>query len=652
MRRFGKGLKKMARGINVLLTLVDKFSAPITAVTTKTGKAERQFKNTQNAVNNFAKGANNKFLGLVGTVGKLGAIAGTLGGVLTIGGIVAASQKWLELAKDQVEAETKLEAVLKNVASIQAMGGDYYKQVKNDLVGYAGELQKVGVVGDEVTLSGMQQLATFQLNGEQIKTLSGGMLDLLVQQKGMNATQQDAVGIANMIGKAMTGQVTAMSRVGITMTEAEQEIIKNGDAMTKAATIAKVLQNNVGGVNAALAKTDEGKAKQAMNAYGDMLENFGKKLSPIKSKLWGAFGKLLPVIESKAMVVFDLISKKFDQLAPLIDKYLPQIIDGFVQLIDFAFRTFSILGDVMGFLLDNSNVLLPVLGGLVAGFTAFNLAVQGAAVLKTVIGFMQGVSAAGGMMNFVLSLSRIAFASLGIGLVVAILILLYQRSEKVRVIMQAVYERLKVFGSYIAEVLKPLFETAFSVIETVVTGAFMQVMTVVNTIQTVFTNLIDFIVNVFTGNWSGAWQNVINIFGSLFDGLVQLVRTPLNLIIDMVNKVISSINGINITIPSWVPGFGGKGFKPDLPTVPNFATGTSYFKGGLAEINEDGRGEIVNLPSGSQIVPHDKSAGQMNLQPQIALYLTIQGNVIGNEEYADYVGDVIVAKLRAALGNI
>ena len=86
--------------------------------------------------------------------------------------------------------------------------------------------------------------------------------------------------------------------------------------------------------------------------------------------------------------------------------------------------------------------------------------------------------------------------------------------------------------------------------------------------------------------------------------------------------------------------------------MPNFATGTSYFKGGLAEINEDGRGEIVNLPSGSQIVPHDKSAGQMNLQPQIALYLTIQGNVIGNEEYADYVGDVIVAKLRAALGNI
>lgn len=636
----------------MLLTLVDKFSAPITAVAGKTKQAERQFKNTQNAVNNFAKGANNKFLGLVGTVGKLGAIAGTLGGVLTIGGIVAASQKWLDLAKDQVEAETKLEAVLKNVTSIQAMGGDYYKQVKNDLVGYAGELQKVGVVGDEVTLSGMQQLATFQLNGEQIKTLSGGMLDLLVQQKGMNATQQDAVGIANMIGKAMTGQVTAMSRVGITMTEAEQEIIKNGDAMTKAATIAKVLQNNVGGVNAALAKTDEGKAKQAMNAYGDMLENFGKKLSPIKAKLWGAFGKLLPVIESKAMIVFDLISKKFDQLAPLIDKYLPQITDAIVSIIDGAFKGFDILSDVFGFLIDNSEILIPVLAGITAAFTAFNVISTVSSGLDKIKDFTSGISAAGGIMKFIATMNPFALWAIGIGLLIAALVYLYRNWDKVKAAVLSVWDSIKAFGNYIASIFSPLFETVFSVIETVVTGAFMQVMTVVNTIQTVFTNLIDFIVNVFTGNWSGAWQNVINILGSLFDGLVQLVRTPLNLIIDMVNKVISSINGINFTVPSWVPGFGGKGFKPDLPTVPNFATGTSYFKGGLAEINEDGRGELVNLPSGSQIVPHDKSAGQMNSQPQIALYVTIEGNVIGNEEYADYVGDVIVAKLRAALGNI
>lgn len=629
----------------MLLTLVDKFSAPITAVAGKTKQAERQFKNTQNAVNNFAKGANNKFLGLVGTVGKLGAVVGTLGGVLTIGGIVSASQKWLEMGQAQVEAETKLEAILKNVTSIQAVSAEHYKTVRKELSAYASELQNLGVVGDEVTLAGMQQLATFQLNGEQIKMLSGGMLDLLVQQKGMNATQQDAVGIANMIGKAMTGQVTAMSRVGITMTESEKEIIKNGDAMTKAATIAKVLQNNVGGVNAAMAKTDAGKAQQGMNTYGDMLENLGIKLMPLKGKFWSVIGGLTPVIENKAMKVLDRFIKKFDELSPVIDKYIPAVIDGIVKFGDVIFDTFEVVGKIIAFMIDNSEILIPVLAGITAAFTAFNVITAVDNIRKS-LDMTQGLLKAIGMAN------PFVWWAIGVGSLIAVLVYLYRNWDKVKASVLSVWNSIKAFGNYIASIFSPLFETVFSVIETVVTGAFMQVMTVVNTIQTVFTNLIDFIVNVFTGNWSGAWQNVINIFGSLFDGLVQLVRTPLNLIIDMVNKVISSINGINFTVPSWVPGFGGKGFKPDLPTVPNFATGTSYFKGGLAEINEDGRGEIVNLPSGSQIVPHDKSAGQMNLQPQIALYLTIQGNVIGNEEYADYVGDVIVAKLRAALGNI
>lgn len=636
----------------MLLTLVDKFSVPITAVAGKTKQAERQFKNTQNAVNNFAKGANNKFLGLVGTVGKLGAVVGTLGGVLTIGGIVSASQKWLEMGQAQVEAETKLEAILKNVTSIQAVSAEHYKTVRKELSAYASELQNLGVVGDEVTLAGMQQLATFQLNGEQIKMLSGGMLDLLVQQKGMNATQQDAVGIANMIGKAMTGQVTAMSRVGITMTESEKEIIKNGDAMTKAATIAKVLQNNVGGVNAAMAKTDVGKGQQGMNTYGDMLENLGIKLMPLKGKFWSVIGGLTPVIENKAMKVLDRFIKKFDELSPVIDKYIPAVIDGIVKFGDVMFDTFEVAGKVIAFMIDNSEILIPVLAGITAAFTAFNVISTVSSGLDKIKDFTSGISAAGGIMKFIATMNPFALWAIGIGLLIAALVYLYRNWDKVKAAVLSVWDSIKAFGNYIASIFSPLFETVFSVIETVVTGAFMQVMTVVNTIQTVFTNLIDFIVNVFTGNWSGAWQNVINILGSLFDGLVQLVRTPLNLIIDMVNKVISSINGINFTVPSWVPGFGGKGFKPDLPTVPNFATGTSYFKGGLAEINEDGRGELVNLPSGSQIVPHDKSARQMNSQPQIALYVTIEGNVIGNEEYADYVGDVIVAKLRAALGNI
>lgn len=642
----------MARGINVLLTLVDKFSTPISAVTGKTKQAERQFKNTHNAVNSFAKGANSKFLGLVGTVGKLGLALGTLGGVLTISGFLSASEKWLEMGKAQVEAETKLEAVLKNVASIQAVSADHYKVVRKELSGYSSELQNLGVVGDEVTLAGMQQLATFQLNGEQIKMLSVGMLDLLVQQKGLNGTQQDAVGIANMIGKAMTGQATAMSRVGITMSEAEIETIKTGDAMTKAATIAKVLQQNVGGVNAAMAKTDLGKAQQGMNTYGDMLENLGIKLMPIKGKFWSIIGGLTPIIENKVMKVLDRFIKKFDELTPTIDKYVPAIIDLIVKMGDVMFEVFDLVGKTIGFLVDNSEIVIPILAGITAAFTAFNVISSISSGIDKIKEFNSGISAASSMMKFLTAMNPFALWVIGIGLLVAALVYLYRNWDKVKAVFLSMWESIKAFGNYISSVFKPLFETAFMIIGTIVNGVFMQIMTVVNMIQTVFFNLIGFIVNIFTGNWSMAWQNVINIFGSLFDGLVQLVRTPLNAIIDMVNKVISGINSINFTVPSWVPGAGGQNFNSNIPNVPNFATGTSYFKGGLAEINEDGRGELVNLPNGSQIVPHDKSVVQNATSPNIKVEIIVQGNIIGNEEYAAYLANFIVTRLSAAVGNV
>ena len=68
-------------------------------------------------------------------------------------------------------------AVLGNVASIQARGAGAAAQAKEKLMGVASELQQIGVIGDEVTLAGMQQLATFQLSEKEIATLAGGMTE-------------------------------------------------------------------------------------------------------------------------------------------------------------------------------------------------------------------------------------------------------------------------------------------------------------------------------------------------------------------------------------------------------------------------------------------------------------------------------------------
>ena len=88
-----------------------------------------------------------------------------------------------------------------------------------------------------------------------------------------------------------------------------------------------------------------------------------------------------------------------------------------------------------------------------------------------------------------------------------------------------------------------------------------------------------------------------------------------------------------------------------LPGLPGLgkATGTPYWRGGLTRVNERG-GEIMNLPSGTQIIPHDvsvKAAGGRS----VTVNVTIQGNVIGNREYTEQVGEYVGRKVLAALGN-
>lgn len=83
--------------------------------------------------------------------------------------------------------------------------------------------------------------------------------------------------------------------------------------------------------------------------------------------------------------------------------------------------------------------------------------------------------------------------------------------------------------------------------------------------------------------------------------------------------------------------------------IGGHATGTSYFAGGWTRVNERG-GEILRLPGGTQIIPHDVSKRMVG-GPSIAVYVTVQGNVIGNQAYAQELGDTIVARILRALRN-
>ena len=136
------------------------------------------------------------------------------------------------------------------------------------------------------------------------------------------------------------------------------------------------------------------------------------------------------------------------------------------------------------------------------------------------------------------------------------------------------------------------------------TAAFDIIGSVVSMAIGIFGGLIDFITGVFTGDWALAWQGISDVFSSIFDGLTGILGGFVNGAKAAINSLIDGINGISVNIPSWVPGVGGSTFGP--LNLPHLYKGADNWQGGPAVVHDRGA-EIIDLPQGSRVIPHDSS---------------------------------------------
>lgn len=111
-----------------------------------------------------------------------------------------------------------------------------------------------------------------------------------------------------------------------------------------------------------------------------------------------------------------------------------------------------------------------------------------------------------------------------------------------------------------------------------------------------------------------------------------------------------SVGAYNYSAVKGAPSLESINMSNSKYGVNGHATGTSYFKGGLTRVNEHG-GELITLPSGSQVIPADKTDKMLSGGQTFNIPINIQGNVIGNEEYANSLGDLLVSKLQTAMSN-
>lgn len=178
---------------------------------------------------------------------------------------------------------------------------------------------------------------------------------------------------------------------------------------------------------------------------------------------------------------------------------------------------------------------------------------------------------------------------------------------------------------YIIDKLAPSFTKGFNIVLNIVTTVVESIGGIIKGLLKTLGGIIDFVAGVFTGDWKKAWNGVKDIFGGIFDSLYALVKAPLNLIIDGINKVIEGFNSLSVSIPEFeVFGNkvgGGSIGLPKIPKIPKLAKGGLAYGPTLAMVG-DNRGASVDPEVVSPLSKlQDMISG--NNQPMVEVLLLI-----------------------------
>ena len=188
-------------------------------------------------------------------------------------------------------------------------------------------------------------------------------------------------------------------------------------------------------------------------------------------------------------------------------------------------------------------------------------------------------------------------------------------------------------------------------------GAFQGVLTgvgnIINGVVKVLEGLIDFIVGVFTGNWRRAWEGVVNIFSGLFQGIKGIAKSVMNGVIGFINGAIRGINRLgSFKMPDWL---GGKEIGLNIPQIPMLYKGTDNWQGGTAMIHDRGA-EIVDLPRGARVYPHDESIKKAfndgTKQGKNGVTINISNMTVRKQSDIDEIANALYNKLKKQAFNM
>lgn len=532
-------------------------------------------------------------------------------------------------------------------------GLDFSGELLDSINEYAPQFKKMGMSADEM-------FSVF-VNGAQ-----NGAFNL---DKIGDAVKENAIRAIDCSDTTAEG----FKALGLDATETAKKFAAGGEAADEA------FNQVIVGLSAMEDPIERNTA--GVNLFGTMWEDLGPEVVMSLSTTNDAIDMTRESMESLVNVKYDTLSGalgglwrtiQVDVLQPIGDQLIPYVTKGINAIQKFTDK-WNKLGPATQKTIVKFAAVAAAAGPVLLGFgkvsTGIGTLVSDTGKIGSVLKKLTGASGFSGLAKVMTGPFGIAAAA-----VAAAALLIYKNWDRIAPILQKIGDRFVEFwqtvkpqlepfiefvekiASYLKETFGPVVEEIFNFAGEFIVGTFDTIGVAIDALLTMFEGIISFLSGVFKTDWESVWNGCKEFVGTAFSGLADMVKVPINAVISIVNGAISKINSIHFTVPEWVPGIGGKGWEGlNIPQIPTLAKGTDNWQGGIVQISEKG-GEIVDLPHGSRVYPHDESVqmarqeARKNFSVKIA---KLADNIIVREETdIDKIAEAIIRKIEEASDNM
>ena len=588
------------KNVNILLKLQDKFTSKMEKAGKITKEQKLAMAKCSDETMKFSRTVRNGFGSAVKNIGKVGA---ALAGI-SFAGITAGFIGMAEATEEYRRAMGKLNTAYQSVG----FSSDVAQQA------YSGFYS---ILGDTDTATEASQL---------LSQLARSQEDVSKWTKiaaGVSGKFGDSLPINSLVESAneslRTGQVVgtladALNWAGkVSEDQMNAKLAATNDTAKRAQIIMDTLADTYYGAADAFYSNNKAliQARQNEVAMQKVTGALGEASVIAKGKLWELLGVASDGSVSTGSVLEWVLQKveAFKAKIETIDvsKYAPMITEA-VQKVQTGIEiAWKIISPILEQAVKHADVLIPAVLGVVTAISGVSIVADVAGKVMTFVGTIKSVittvKAAGGIMSWVAS-GPIGLIIAGIAAAVVVVVLLIKNFDKVKAVAQTVFGGIKTFITTLVDAFKSL------------------------------------------------GRQIKDAFWGAFNWVKQKIQPIIDWISDKISKIKSGFEKIGNFFSNL--GFGSSantGSQYSLSANGGKATGTPYFRGGLTRVNEGGRGEIMNLPNGTQIIPHDVAKKQRNAN-NISVQVTIQGNVIGNRAFMEQTGAYIANKILVAQGVV